>query len=241
MKKLKELIKKNTGYFVPSLIYKKKSFSQCGEDLITANLVNHICNKYAVKYIDIGANHPFSLSNTALFYFRNKPRGGGVLVEPNPELARILKVRRNKDIVLNLGISATGKKETIPFYVIDTHVLSTFSKKEAEECEKMGHKVTKVIRVKTVDINSIFKKYFPDGDIDLMNLDTEGFDLKILKTIDYKLYKPKIICVETVNYRPKREQRKQEDILKYLLTKGYKVYGETGINTIFLRKEFENE
>jgi hypothetical protein len=65
--------------------------------------------------------------------------------------------------------------------------------------------------------------------------------LDILKTIDFKIYKPKVICAETVDYRPSNKQKKRSSILTFLESKGYFVYGETGLNTIFVRKDIENE
>lgn len=234
-------IKSYIKYLVPKSFYSKRIFSQCGEDLIIKELCKHICKEKNIKYLDIGANHPFSLSNTALLYFNNKPNGGGVLVEPNPEMAMLLKARRSSDHVLNAGVSSTGCEEELPFYVMDLHVLSTFSKVEADQYVKMGHEIIEVLIIKTVNINDIFKEYFSDGEIDFLNIDTEGLDFDILKTIDFKSYIPKVVCVETVDYRPTGKQKKQNDILKFLQSKGYVVYGETGLNTIFVKQNVLNE
>ena len=54
---------------LPQDNYAKKSFSQCGEDLI----VDYVFKARGVgrpSYLDIGAHHPYWLSNTALFYER---------------------------------------------------------------------------------------------------------------------------------------------------------------------------
>ena len=44
----------------------KKSYSQCGEDLIV-KFIFDILNIKNPSYIDIGAHHPNYISNTALF------------------------------------------------------------------------------------------------------------------------------------------------------------------------------
>ena len=44
----------------------KNSYSQCGEDLIVEFILNGLKIKHPT-YMDIGAHHPFYLSNTALF------------------------------------------------------------------------------------------------------------------------------------------------------------------------------
>jgi len=51
--------------FIPK--FAKISYSQCGEDLI----ISHIIKSLSIQtptYIDVGAHHPFYLSNTAYFY-----------------------------------------------------------------------------------------------------------------------------------------------------------------------------
>src|SRR4051812_40484804 len=99
----------------------KKTFSQCGEDVI----VDFIFRKIGIpqpSYIDIGAHDPLWISNTAFFY-RKGCRG--INIEPNPDLLSRFLSRRKKDINLNIGIAeADGILE---FYSMDNAALSTFS------------------------------------------------------------------------------------------------------------------
>ena len=79
-----------------------RSYSQCGEDL----LVQYIFNLRGIQkpsYIDIGANHPYFLSNTALFYEKGSR---GINIEANPQLAENFKTHRPEDINLNIGIDS---------------------------------------------------------------------------------------------------------------------------------------
>ena len=77
------------------------SFSQFGEDL----LVQQILRKDAGIYLDIGANHPVRFSNTYhLYRFR---AWHGLLVEPNPVLAELLRSRRPRDVVLAAAVGKT--------------------------------------------------------------------------------------------------------------------------------------
>jgi serine/threonine protein phosphatase PrpC len=96
--------------------------------------------------LDIGANHPIKINNTYLFY---KQGSRGVCVEPNPKLCKIIKNKRKKDTVLNIGI---GKEEktNIDFFVMNSDVLSTFSKEEAnyliKNAKQTPKKVIKIIQ-----------------------------------------------------------------------------------------------
>src|SRR4030081_1527697 len=88
------------------------SYSQCGEDL----LVNYIFSLRGIQYpsyLDIGANHPFFISNTAFFY-RKGCRG--INIEANPQLIHPFDRFRRKDTTLNVGV---GPEEgEMNFYII---------------------------------------------------------------------------------------------------------------------------
>ena len=62
---------------LPNSFYQRKfqriTWSQCGEDLLISNALAALGKSDRCSYLDIGANHPFSLSNTYKFY-----RSGGV-------------------------------------------------------------------------------------------------------------------------------------------------------------------
>ena len=84
------------GFRIRKITSRKKkvyqlSFSQCGEDL----LIDYVFKLRGIaqpSYIDIGANDPFYLNNTAIFYLRGCR---GINIEANPKLigtdARTLK------------------------------------------------------------------------------------------------------------------------------------------------------
>ena len=74
----------------------KVSYSQKGEDLI----IKHIFDGLGIvepSYLDIGAHHPYHISNTALFY-KNGSRG--INIEPDPDLFVEINRVRKEDINL---------------------------------------------------------------------------------------------------------------------------------------------
>src|SRR5215211_2513715 len=102
----------------------KISYSQCGEDL----LIQYLFNLRGIpkpSYIDIGANDPFFLSNTAIFY---KKGCRGINIEANPLLIKNFKLHRPEDINLNIGVGP--KDDELNFFIINHPTLSTFSKQE---------------------------------------------------------------------------------------------------------------
>ena len=168
-----------------------KSYSQCGEDL----LINYIFQLRGVThptYIDIGANHPFYINNTAIFYEKGCR---GINIEANPNLIEKFIESRPEDINLNIGIGA--QESLLDFYLINDPTLSSFSKEECEKFIATGkYHITNTIKVKLTTIQKILDEYnngiFPD----FLTIDAEGMDLEILKTIDYVNNAPKVICVD---------------------------------------------
>lgn len=236
LKILKNFIK----YKFPVSFYHKKSFSQCGEDIIILDIfTKKSIDK--IRYLDIGANHPYRLSNTALFYLKNNTKNYGIIVEPNPSLFKLLSHSRPNDIVLNVGISASQNEECLNFYLIEPDVLSTFSKNEAVEYEKLGHKIKDTIQVRCININSIFEHYFNDKEIDFLNVDIEGFDYEVIGSIDFTKYRPKVICVETVKYRNEFELQRDYEIIGLLESNGYVSYAQNFVNTIFVENTYLNK
>ena len=191
-----------------------------------------------ISYLEIGTNNPIDINNTYLFYI-----GGsrGVCVEPNPSLIKNIKKYRPEDICLNVGVSPTGEDAELDFYIFDESDsekgLSTFSKTEAEHVQNTTHiKIAEVKKIPVVSFNSIIKKYFPTKAPDVVSIDVEGFDLEILKTIDFKVCRPVAFCVETVNFTTNHKKTKNRGIIDFMESQGYFMYADTGINSIFADK-----
>jgi FkbM family methyltransferase len=214
----------------PAFMFQKKSYSQCGEDLLVAFVLNMLLGSRPKIYLDIGANHPFHLSNTALLYQQG---GRGYLVEPDPRLASLLKRRRPRDKVLQVGIHFSGA-EKAPFFILNPPTLNTFSRSEMERCVAMGHTLTDTVSVNLKNVNAVLELI---GDLDFLNIDTEGLDKAILEMIDWNKHRPTCICVETLSYDVFNEPKKITDIVKLMLDKGYILYADTYINSIFVDAE----
>lgn len=213
----------------PSFFFRKSSFSQAGEDIIIEFLLEMLVGKRPIKYLDIGANHPFHLSNTALLY---KHGGSGFLIEPDPYFARLLRKERPRDEVVQSGVHFSGE-DTADFYIMDSPTLNTFSEHEMMRYLHMGHQLVKTIKVNLIEINSILELV---GSLDFLNLDIEGLDLAILEMIDWKKYRPVCICVESIAYEKNKEPEKLETIINLMHSKDYILYADTFINSIFVDK-----
>jgi len=211
------------------------SYSQCGEDII----VHYVFKLRGIdypSYIDIGANHPYSLSNTALFY---NIGCRGINIEANPMLIKEFELNRHEDQNINIGIGPID--EELDFYIINDPTLSTFSKDEADNITAIGkYSIKNILKVRLTSIEKILDKYYDGKFPDFLSLDVEGLDFDILKSINFSKYWPKIICVEAAEYSPRGDGKRKQDIIDFLLSKGYFEYANTNLNAIMVKTEFWN-
>jgi FkbM family methyltransferase len=226
--KIERKIKKLTGYSLG-----QKSFSQCGEDL----LVDYVFRLRGLEnptYMDIGANDPYFLSNTAFFY-RKGCRG--INIEANPLLISRLKRFRRKDINLNLGVGSA--KGEMNFYIISDPTLSSFSKEEAERVVASGkNKIDAVKKIHLNTVENIVDEYCNGKFPDFLSIDVEGMDEEILNTIPFEKYWPKIICVEAAEYSPIGAGMRKDKLIDFIKSKGYYEYANTNLNAIMVKNEF---
>ncbi len=209
-----------------------RSYSQSGEDVIISFIFQCLGIENP-SYIDIGANHPFILNNTALFYHRGSR---GINVEPNPELFKLLQKFRKNDINLNMGVGQ--KKSFLDFYLMSSPTMSTFSLEESKKLEnETSINVSRVVKTKTDTISNVLHDYAHGIFPDFLSLDVEGLEEIILQSIDYNRNFPKVICIETLTYTENNTESKEQNIIDYLIDKGYMMFADTYINSIFVKQD----
>ena len=234
IKTIKSYIRRTILHFIPSLT-DLSSYSQAGEDAVIDFLLQQV-DLYWPRYLELGSHHPISCNNTYRFYGRG---ARGVLVEPNRDIIPTIKRIRPGDTVLNIGVSEVDMVEQ-DFYTFEISQLNTFNKKEAYLREKSGtYKIQSIVKLPTKSINTIIKENFTNRP-DLLSIDIEGLDYIVLRTLDFDKYPIPIICAETCEYSENHIKGKNMDIGKLLRTKGYFVYADTYINTIYVNRKWFN-
>lgn len=123
----------------------------------------------------------------------------GWLVEPDPAaFQKLHKLYEGNDraLLYKVGIGVRNKTET--FYSSGTHLnngdtglLSTFDKVEMEKWKKAGTEYTEM-ELDVIDWDTFYHGHV----FDLISIDAEGFDLKILRQIDFNQTKTKMVVVE---------------------------------------------
>lgn len=209
------------------------SFSQAGEDRIISFLCEYLGSPLRT-YIDIGAADPVKINNTFLFY---NSGARGVLVEPNPEMTARLRSKRPRDTVLPVGIGASAEREA-NFYRTTDPTWNTFDKATAEEYERTTQgriKIVEVVKIPLVNINDVFVEHFAGQAPDFVSLDVEGFEVPILKSLNFEKYRPKMFCVETLVAATVEQKL---EAVEFLASKGYAARGATFVNTILVDQQF---
>jgi FkbM family methyltransferase len=210
----------------------RKSYSQCGEDMIV-DYVFRLRGIHQPSYFDIGANHPFFISNTAMFYERGCR---GINIEANPQLIPNFQKYRPEDTNLNVGVS--DRAGELEFYIMEDNTLSTFSKKERDFMVSNGKKQAAVAKIRLTTVSDVLANHFNDKCPDFLSLDAEGMDFGILQSINFQKYSPKIICVEAAEYSPIGAGTRRDELINYLLANGYFEYANTNLNAIMVKKQF---
>ena len=217
-------------------ILTKTSFSQSGEDAIVNFLFNSF-GKKSIEYLDIGTNTP-DLGNNTYFFYKNG--GKGVCVEADINLIDNIKKVRPKDVVINAGVSISDQKFA-SFFLFNESALNTFNEVEAIQREKSGkYKIINKIEVPLKKINDIIKENFIKFP-DFLSIDIEGLDFEVLSTLNFQKFPIPVICVETCTYSETHIKSKDSNIINLMQSKGYDIYADTYINTIFVNKKWFNK
>jgi FkbM family methyltransferase len=216
----------------PQLLPGKLSYAQQGEDLALAQILIVTLGIAHPTYMDVGAHHPVFNNNTYYLYERG---ARGVLVEPNPALHGLLEQARPRDVLVRAGIGVTAQTEA-DFYVIggsQDAQLNTFSREQAETLVTRSngqYRIERVMKLPLLGINELMRKHW-NGPPNLLSLDTEGFDLPILRSLDFERLRPDVVCVESVEIGGRRLLA---EIMQLMAQKGYEARGGSFINTIFV-------
>lgn len=202
------------------------AYAQQGEDLVIMQALGML-GVSKPRYLDVGAFHPTIGSNTYLAYLAG---GSGVLVEPNPPMAKMLGEARPRDTVVNAGVGTTDASEAEYFLIRDRPQLNTFSKAQVDRYIAEGGALEKTMTMKLVKLDALLREHF-EGGIDLLSVDVEGLDLDILRSMDPAGPRPTVICVETGIYGT---PALVPEVFALLGERGYTPRGGSMINTVFV-------
>ncbi len=170
--------------------------------------LNEIFQKENGFYIELGANDGITYSNTAFFEYEKNWKG--ILIEPSLiKYQECLKNRPN-NIVLNYAcVSNDYDKEFISGDFNSGSMMSSING------VRLGDR--NLVDVKATTLEKILDEHHKDKSIDFLSLDTEGYELNILKGLNLSKYRPRYMLIEVYNWD-------YDNIVKYLEESNYKLY-----------------
>ena len=210
---------KNFLKFLYWFYFKKSNFSQSNEEIILNKLFSGIKNGF---YIDVGCHHPRRFSNTALLY---KNGWNGINIDASAKNLKLFNVFRKRDKNVNALISE--KLENLKFYYFNDSALNgILSSSKVDSLKDLGYKVINEEFINTHRLDDILASCrVPNKTIDLLDIDVEGYDFQVLKSIDLNLFNVKVILIET--------GENENAIIKYLSSFNYNIYKKIDRNIIF--------
>lgn len=155
------------------------------------------------------------------------------MIEPIPEIFERLEMNyRQNSYVLPLNIAIHPEKDSEKIFFVSPHALQNYPDYAYGLGSMIRHHLLKH-GIKDSDISEIavpcttLQEVATDHDLhdlDILQIDTEGFDYEVLKTLDFTVSRPRVIKFEWMNLSS--EEKRLSRIL--LSDHGYKVFIERG-------------
>jgi FkbM family methyltransferase len=203
------------------------SFSANFEDVILQRLFNGCHDGF---FVDVGAQHP-DLSNDT--YALHKSGWRGINVEPSQPYHQRLQEERPEDVNLCVALSDKARKE-ISFFEAENSGCSTCDPQEAKRQSLQGQAFVER-KVAVTTLRDILGKTTPKS-FELLKVDVEGFEEKVLDGNDWERFRPKVVLVEATY--PNSPERRPTSILGKMQARGYRHAHFDGLNDFYLDRTF---
>ena len=223
---------KNLYFFYNIYIRNYKFFfnsSQFGEDKKISKLFN---KNFKGTYVDLGCFHPVRVNNTFQFY---KKGWNGLNIDLNPLTIDLFNFARPTDTNICAAISNKRVKKKL-YFLGDLDPKNTLDLNHKNWLGKhfnIDKKDFKIKNVKTRTLSEILNKN-KFYNIDFLNIDIEGHELEVLRSVNFKKFNIKVICVELINFN-KLSENKKNQLIALLKKNKYKLVDKSKINYIFKR------
>jgi FkbM family methyltransferase len=197
-------------------------YSQCSED----EFFDKLLNKKDGTIVEVGAADGINNSNSKYFIDLGWK---SLLIEPNPNNFNKLKnIHSNNENVILEMVGCSNEKKVTTFYIDhndEYQQISTYSEQQKINCESYYKCGFEEITSEITTLQSLLDAHNIKN-IDILSIDTEGYDLLTLEGIDFDISNIKYICIE----------QNTEDVIKFLNNKNFYLLKTTGCNAIYEKK-----
>ena len=204
------------------------SYSANAEDVMLHRLFRDRADGF---FVDVGAAHPRDENDTYALYLRG---WRGVNIEPNPVFYEALQSERPEDT--NLPIVLSDEVGERVWYEVAGTGLSTCDAGLAAQHEKQGYTVAGRV-VQSSTLATVLDAAPRHGAIDLLKVDVEGFEDRVLAGNDWQRLRPKLVIVEAT--LPESRVRRETQIRAFLSERGYRHVWFDGLNDFYAERQFD--
>lgn len=138
-------------------------------------------------FIELGANDGISQSNTAFFEFFRGWKG--LLIEPS--------IDKYKQCITNRPNSIVKNYACVDNHFCQDHIYGDFNGSLMASVQGERLKSSELVIATTITLEKLLDNYSsPQQVIDFLSLDTEGYELPILKGLNLNKYRPRYMLIE---------------------------------------------
>jgi FkbM family methyltransferase len=199
--------------------FKNSHLGEYGEDIFIRRFFK---NLKSGTYVDVGCYHPIKGSLTHYLYKRG---WSGMNIDLSQTSIDLFKISRPKDINIRAAISNFDG---------ETHYYENGKINQQNSLE--GNNKNK-IEIEAFKLNTLLEK-FKINEIDFLNIDAEGHDLKVISNFDFIKYKPKLISIEHNSYD--FIEFLKSDIHDLLTKNKYFLSSKYGVTSIYIDLKFKD-
>jgi hypothetical protein len=204
-----------------------RSYSQNGEDIV--------CARYLPEengsYIDVGCGQPVHDSNTFFLYKRG---WSGIVIDPIANNSKLYSVLRRKDNFRKILIGSPSEEKEIDFYEFIPYLYSTTSPSVAQKSIANGRILKSINSLQVASLSTFTPRVDPLS-ASLLSIDIEGLEMECLRSINFDIYMPRVICVEEWD---ETITSSQSEVRAFLTTVNYSFVARTRLSSIFVHNEY---
>jgi FkbM family methyltransferase len=203
--------------------FRSVSFSLYGEDV----LLSHLKPERRGFYVDVGAYHPVTLSNTYKLYLKG---WRGITIEPNPDMAPLFRKLRPRDLHLEIGVAAEPGELT--YYKADDPAENSFDRDRALAFRGAN---TETVSIPCLPLSQPLTTHAASQRIDLLNVDCEARDLDVLRSLDWQRHRPTAVIVEDfAGFHSGTRNDGASDIREFMFERNYAIAAQCVFSFIYV-------
>lgn len=202
---------------------------------ITTPTLEAIAGLKEKRFVQIGANN--GVMDDPLYKYLIASPWIGLMVEPNPAMIDELK-NNHKNTVSTLSFSnnAIGKQGKFTLYWSPLNPgVASFDKLHVVKHLGSDQDSIEEVVVDCIGFNDLLNQFPAFNCCDLLILDTEGFDAKIIMSIDFNRFYSDVILFEYIHTEP----NELETVSTLLEKQGYALY-DCRLDRVCIHKNTKN-